>query len=103
MDTDFHNKTKNLISTERKKAFDEIATWKNIKAYPSSANFILLQLLTPHITAAQIFETLIVKKLLIRDASSFAFLDETFLRFCILRPEQNKALLEELKKLVEQP
>lgn len=103
LDTDFHNQTKNLISTERKKAFDEIATWKNIKSYPSSANFILLQLLTPHITAAQIFETLIVKKLLIRDASSFAFLDETFLRFCILCPEQNKMLLEELKKLVEQP
>ena len=43
-----------------------------------------------------------MKKMLIRDASSFAFLDESFLRFCILRPEDNAMLLSELKKLVEE-
>ena len=81
---------------------EELSTWKNIKAYPSSANFILLKLLTDKITAAELFEKLIVKKMLIRDASSFAFLDESFLRFCILRPEDNAILLSELKKLVEE-
>ena len=75
---------------------------KTIKAYPSSANFILLKLLTDKITAAELFEKLIVKKMLIRDASSFAFLDESFLRFCILRPEDNAMLLSELRKLVEE-
>ena len=40
--------------------------------------------------------------MLIRDASSFAFLDESFLRFCILRPEDNVMLIAELKKLVEE-
>ena len=91
-----------LISDERKKALAEFSTWKNIKAYPSSANFILLKLLTDKITAAELFEKLIVKKMLIRDASSFAFLDESFLRFCILRPEDNAMLIAELKKLVEE-
>ena len=74
-----------------------------MKAYPSSANFILLHLLTDQITAEELFERLIVKKMLIRDASSFAFLDETFLRFCILRPTDNAMLLAELKQLVETP
>ena len=100
-DTPFHKAAQLLISSERKKAMAELSTWKNIKAYASSANFILLKLLTDKITAAEIFEKLIAKKMLIRDASSFAFLDSTFLRFCILRPEQNAALLAELKKLVE--
>ena len=100
-DTAFHDASKRLISAERKKALAELSSWKHLKAYPSSANFILLHLLTDQITAEELFERLIVKKMLIRDASSFAFLDETFLRFCILRPTDNAMLLAELKQLVE--
>ncbi len=100
-DSDFIERTKKLISDERKKALEEISTWKNIRAYPSSSNFILLKLLTDKITSAEIFETLIRRKMLIRNAASFTFLDESFLRFCILLPEQNALLLRDLKKLVE--
>ena len=100
-DTAFHEKTKKLISTERKKALDIFQTWKHIKAYPSSANFILLHLLTDKIRADEIFEYLIRKKMLIRDASSFTFLDESYLRFCILRQEDNAALIQELYTLIE--
>ena len=82
---------------------EELSHWKNLKAYPSSSNFILMKLLTDSIHSAEIFEKLILKKLLIRDASSFTFLDDTFVRFCILNPEDNRLLLSELKKLVEPP
>ncbi len=100
-DTDFHKATQKLVSEERKKAFQELSTWKNIKAYPSEANFILLKLKSDKITAGDLFEKCIMKKMLIRDASSFTFLDETYLRFCILSPENNAALLKELKQWVE--
>ncbi|WP_312060863.1 pyridoxal phosphate-dependent aminotransferase [Anaerotignum sp.] len=97
----FHETTQKLISDERKKAFAELATWKNVKAFPSAANFILVKLLTNKITVAELFEKLIQKKMLIRDASSFTFLDESYLRFCILSPENNAALLQELKLWIE--
>lgn len=100
-DKAFHQASQSLISGERKKALAELSTWKNVKAYPSEANFILLKLLTERITAAELFEKLIIKKLLIRDASSFAFLDESYLRFCILSPEHNALLLRELKHWIE--
>lgn len=100
-DKEFMRTTQKLISEERKKALAEFKTWKNIKAYESSSNFILLKLLTNKITSAEIFEKLIVKKVLIRDASSFSFLDNTYLRFCILMPAQNAFLIQQLKKLVE--
>lgn len=100
-DTPFHQETIALVSGERRKAFQELSGWKNIQAYPSEANFILLKLLAGKISAAEIFEKLIRKKMLIRDAASFTFLDESYLRFCILAPEQNAALLRELKALVE--
>ena len=101
-DFEFHKKTQKLVSEERRKAFDEISTWKNIVAFPSEANFILLKLKTDKVTAHDLFEKCIMKKMLIRDASSFTFLDETFLRFCILSPENNAALLKELKSIVEE-
>lgn len=100
-DTLFHATTQKLISEERKKAFAELATWKNVKAFPSAANFVLVKLLTDKITVAELFEKLIQKKMLIRDASTFTFLDETYLRFCILSPENNAALLQELKLWIE--
>ena len=100
-DFEFHKKTQALVSSERRKAFAKLSTWKNIKAYPSEANFILLKLKTDRITAHELFEKCIQKKMLIRDASSFTFLDESYLRFCILSPEHNAALLAELKKWVE--
>jgi threonine-phosphate decarboxylase len=100
-DKEFMKKSSKLISDERRKALTELGTWKNIKAYDSNSNFILLKLLTDKVDASEIFEKLIYKKMLIRDASSFAFLDETYLRFCIQTPEHNKMLLDELKKIVE--
>lgn len=101
-DFDFHKKTQTLVSSERRKAFAELSSWKHIKAYPSEANFILLRLQTDKVTAHDLFESCIRKKMLIRDASSFTFLDESFLRFCILSPEHNTALLKELHTIVEE-
>ncbi|MCI8342109.1 MAG: aminotransferase class I/II-fold pyridoxal phosphate-dependent enzyme [Firmicutes bacterium] len=100
-DNEFIEKTKKLISEERSKALREFKTWKNLKAYSSSSNFILLKLLTEKITSDAIFENLIQKKYLIRDAETFTFLDNTYLRFCILMPNQNASLIAELKKLIE--
>ncbi len=101
-DFTFHKETQALVSAERKKAYQELSRWKNLKAYPSEANFILLKLKTDRITAHDLFEKCIHKKMLIRDASSFTFLDESFLRFCILSPENNAALLQELKTYIEE-
>ena len=100
-DKEFIKKTKTLISTERKRCIEQLKQFQNMKVYHSSSNFILMKLKTNAINSHQIFEKLIQKKLLVRDASSFAFLDDTFLRFCIRMPEHNTALLEQLRELIE--
>lgn len=100
-DEEFIEETKNLISSERRKAYEELKTWKNVKVYESASNFILVKLLTDKITANEIFEHMVRKKMVIRDAASFTFLDESYLRFCILSPKENANLLSELKSIVE--
>ena len=100
-DTEFIEKTKKLISSERKRMYDEISCWKNVKIYKSASNFMLVKLLTDKVDAAEIFDYMIREKMVIRDAASFTFLDESFLRFCVLSPEENTKFLTELKKIVE--
>lgn len=101
-DKEFIQQTKMLISAERKRCIEQLKQFQNITVYHSSSNFILLKLKTNVINSHELFEKLIQKKLLVRDASSFTFLDDTFLRFCIRMPEHNTALLEQLRELVEQ-
>lgn len=99
-DLAYIQRTKNLIAEERIKIYQELVQWEHIKVYPTSANFILIKLLSDHISASAIYDHCIQKKMLIRDASSFPFLNDRFLRFCFLLPEQNQALLTELKYLI---
>ena len=100
-DKAFMDKTKNLISAEKSKMYRALSEIKGIKTYPTSSNFILVKLLTDKVTAADIYETLIKEKMLVRDAASFKFLDESFLRFCIMLPEDNKRLMDRLKEIIK--
>lgn len=100
-DTEFMAATRKLILEEKYKFFDELKAIKSLKVYPTSSNFILTKLLTDKVTAAYIYEKLIPQKMLVRDASSFYSLDESFLRFCIMTPEDNAKLVKSLKEIIK--
>ncbi len=97
-DQAYINKTKTMFDEQRDLIYKELLTWDNIKVYKPEANFVLFKLLDPDIKGEDIFEKMVQQKMLLRDASSFPFLNHRFLRFCFLLPEQNKALLKALKK-----
>ncbi len=100
-DIDYITKTKKLISEERKKIISELKKWKNIKAFETESNFVLIKLLNNNTTSDDIFKKLISQKIVIRDASDFPFLGNNYLRFCILLPNQNEMLLNTLKTIIE--
>ena len=98
---DFIKRTRSLIISERNRIRSELLKWKNIKLYDTQSNFFLFKLTREDISAADIFENLINKKLLVRDCSSFPYLDGHYIRFCIQLPQQNDMLLKELKEIIE--
>ncbi len=100
-DKAFIKNTVELISSERKRIFDELIQFKNIYVYDTQANFFLCRILKDDITSTQIFEELIKDKILIRDASDFPYLGNRFLRFCILDKNSNTLLLNSLKKCLK--
>lgn len=100
-DKEYINTTKALFHREISRIYEEMSSWKNIKVYKPEANFILFKLLREDITGRYIYEKMLSQKMLIRDASSFPFLSDRFLRFCFLLPEQNNILISALKKEIE--
>ncbi len=93
-DTDYINQTRALISSERNRIYEIFSKADNIKPYYPSANFILLKIERDDITSQDIFDAAIKKGLMIRDCSTFPFLDNHYIRFCFMEPEKNDELIQ---------
>ena len=64
-----------------------------MKVYEPQGNFMLMRIQKDHVDAQMLFEHCIKKGLMIRDCSTFPFLDSRYVRFCTMMPEQNDALM----------
>jgi threonine-phosphate decarboxylase len=93
-DNDYIDMTRTLIKEERNRICKLLSSCPNLKVYPPSANFVLLKILKEDVTAAELFDTAIRKGFMIRDCSTFPFLDQKFIRFCFMSPEKNTELVE---------
>ncbi len=93
-DTQYINDTRRLIKNERERVFKTLSASKNLKLYEPSANFILVQIIKHGLTSTQTFEEAIKKGFMIRDCSTFPFLDDKFIRFCFMDPQSNTKLMK---------
>ena len=99
-DEEYIKHTRELISGERDRLFHELSTWDSVTVYEASANFILMKIRKPGVTSQDLFDHCIRKGLMIRDCSTFPFLDDHFVRFCVMLPEQNERLLEAFREVL---
>jgi len=71
-----------------------------VRVYPPAANFVLVKILKDEITSADVFDAAIRKGYMIRDCSTFPFLDQRFIRFCFMTEEKNTELVNLLLELL---
>lgn len=95
-DNKFIENTYSLMTKERDYLVNELSKFTDLKIYNSQGNFILCEIKSKSITAKEVREKLIHKRIIIRDCVSFDGLDEYFFRVCILKPEENKLLIDNL-------
>ena len=93
-DQDYILATKKLITSERARMFNALNASPDYKVYQPSGNFILAKILRDDLTSQDLFDKAIRRKMMIRDCSTFPFLDEKYIRFCIMNPEDNDRLLD---------
>lgn len=98
-DLDFIKNTINIMTSERDFLTAELSKFSDLKVYESQGNFILCEIKSKKYNASEIREKLLSKKIIVRDCKSFDGLDEYFFRVCILKPDENRYLLNCLKDL----
>lgn len=98
-DKDYIEKTEKWILEEKEFMLHEINKISNIKAYKSECNFILIKLFS--ISSNKLREKMIEKNILVRDASNFKFLDNSFIRLAIKDRESNIKVLKNLSEIME--
>lgn len=93
-DREYIEQTKRLISSERARIFDLLKKNPDFKVYEPSGNFMLVRILKENVTSQVLFDRAIREKMMIRDCSTFPFLDNKYVRFCIMKKEDNDRLLD---------
>lgn len=93
-DREYIEQTKRLISSERARIFDLLKKNPDFKVYEPSGNFMLVRILREDVTSQDLFDRAIREKMMIRDCSTFPFLDNKYVRFCIMKKEDNDRLLD---------
>lgn len=85
--------TKLAIKNSKDFIFSTLKKFKNIHIYPSESNFFLCEILNKDLTSDLLYEFLLKKNFIIRNAKSFEGLDNSFFRFCILDSRANLQLI----------
>ena len=93
-DEEYKEATRTFIHTERNRICERLSSCKDLKVYPASANFVLVRILKEEITSSDLFDAAIQKGYMIRDCSTFPFLDNHYIRFCFMYPKQNDKLVD---------
>lgn len=97
-DQEYIKKTRELILAERKRIYEKFSHSGMFKAYPPNANFLLAKILRNDLTSQDLFDRAIRQGMMIRDCSTFPFLDQKYIRFCFMMPKDNDRLSDCLLK-----
>lgn len=97
---DFIEETRTWIEKERPYLYKGLSSLRGLKTYESAANFFLLKLMKEGWNVELLQSRLVSKRILIRNAGNFAFLDDRFFRLAVKDRRSNEILLAALQDLL---
>ncbi|MEW6687235.1 MAG: threonine-phosphate decarboxylase CobD [Candidatus Edwardsbacteria bacterium] len=98
--SDYIQKTRNLINKEKEFLFNELARIKGLKPYPSVANFLFVKIVNSQIDSSILTDKLIQKEILIRDCSNFRGLNGRYFRVAVRSHKENIKLINALREIL---
>lgn len=99
-DIEYIEASRSQIYTERNLIFSAMSTNKNIKLFKPYANFMLAKLLKEDVTAGAVAEHCNLKGIVIRNCEDIKGLDNSFIRFCFMNPNQNDLLVNSILEML---
>lgn len=99
-DVQYNQESLEFIREERRTLFERLAQFSQLRLYPSSANYLLVEI-KEGMTSRELKERLLPHRILIRDCASFMGLSSQFFRIAVRTGDENKRLLECLAKMLK--
>ncbi|WP_297598251.1 threonine-phosphate decarboxylase CobD [uncultured Cetobacterium sp.] len=99
LDKKYIRETEEWIKEEKIWFYQELLKLDKVEVSPTETNFILVKLLEDN--AKSFRKKMIEAGVLVRDASNFMFLDESYIRLAIKDRDKNQKVLDALKKVME--
>ncbi len=99
-DDAFCARTIQFVSRERHYLHTQLNAIEGMKAYDSSANFLLSKIVKNGLTSTEVYTALAREGILIRDCRSFKGMGTKFIRLAVKKRKQNDRLIAALKSLV---
>jgi threonine-phosphate decarboxylase len=93
-------KTRRFVDAERDYLFSQLQSIPGLQPWPSSANYLLLQITRGGLSSGAVYEKLARRGILVRDCRSFKGLGRRFLRVAVKRRRDNRWLLAALQSVV---
>lgn len=100
-DVQHNQESLEFIWQERRTLFESLAQFSQFKLYPSSANYLLVEI-KEGMTSRELKERLLAHRILVRDCASFMGLSGQYFRIAIRTSAENKRLLECLCRILKQ-
>lgn len=98
-DKEYINVSKDYYINERKFMLEELRKISRLKVYDTDTNFVLIKLDDDEANSLKL-ELFEKYNILIRDASNFIGLDKSYIRVAIKSHNDNKVLIESLRKIL---
>ena len=98
-DKEYINGSKDYYINERKFMLEELRKISRLKVYDTDTNFVLIKL-DDDVANSLKLELFEKNNILIRDASNFIGLDKSYIRVAIKSHNDNKVLIESLRKIL---
>jgi len=96
-----HNRrTLAYVHQQRHALCQRLAEFRQLRVYPSSVNFLLVEIIEG-LSAGELRERLLHEGLLIRDCSNFVGLSPRFFRIAVRTAGENQRLIEALKGILK--
>lgn len=99
-DEGYMEQSRSMIYTERNLIYSAMSPCKNIKLYKPYANFMLAKILKEDVSATQAVAHCGLKGLIVRNCEDIPGLDDKYIRFCFMKPEQNDLLVNTILELL---
>jgi threonine-phosphate decarboxylase len=99
-DTAHVKKTVDYIQLERRILIERLGRFSQLKLYPASANYLLIEIMNGQ-TSREIKEQLLGHRIMIRDCANFTGLTDRYFRIAVRTNEENTVLIENMGRILK--